>query len=335
MPSKLSNLLAVLGCLTPITGMVLLCYFLFQSSISIGVISIVVSFVITMIFIALGIRIEEKRKLKQLDFLQTFQPDVDDFHKLKSFTSCDLVTKIAIDDQHGKVYFWAADSDKGQNVTKAYVGMPYTIKSYNYADILAVKLTEDHQQIATVQRDTHFTHYLLNKLSEEKAETKNVSSPPIDKISSMDLEIIVNDNVNPRYLIRFYHSSNMRIRKDSPEYQGHYRNLQQWFTRLETIIHVTEQNLATSTVEQPVEMIEPAIQEDISQENPPNEKTKIIVDVNMKQYSLDLTEERTELNPQSIPDDPIPMQTSEKPTSYFEQLIEKNKRQLRGDYSDE
>lgn len=335
MPSKLSNLLAGLGCLTPITGIVLLCYFLFQSSISLGVISIVVSFVIAIIFIALGIRIEEKRKLKQLDFLQTFQPDVDDFHKLKSFTSYDLLTKIAIDDQHGKVYFWAADSDKGQNVTKAYVGMPYTIKSYNYSDILAVKFTEDHHQTAIVQRDTHFTHYLLNKVSEEKVESKNASGPPIDKISSMDLEIIVNNNVNPRYLIRFYHSPNMRIRKDSPEYQGHYSSLQQWFTRLETIIDETEESFATSNVEQPLEITEPADHEDLFQEDPPNEKTQIMVDVDMKQYSLDLTKDRTELNPQSIPDDPIPKQTSEKPTSYFEQLIEKNKRQLRGDYSDE
>lgn len=102
MPSKLSNLMAGLGCLTPITGIVLLCYFLFQSSISLGVISIVLSFVLTIVFIALGIRIEEKRKVKQLDFLQTFQPDVDDFHKLKSFTSYDLLTKIAIDDQRRK-----------------------------------------------------------------------------------------------------------------------------------------------------------------------------------------------------------------------------------------
>ncbi|MCG7335620.1 hypothetical protein MHZ95_10045 [Sporosarcina sp. ACRSM] len=335
MPSKLSNLMAGLGCLTPIVGIVLLCYFLFQSSISLGVISIVLSFVITILFIALGIRIEEKRKLKQLDYLQTFQPDVEDFHKLKSFTSYDLLTKIAIDDQHGKVYFWAADSDKVQNITKAYVGMPYIIKSYNYIDILAVRFTEDQHQTATVQRDTHFTHYLLNKLSKDKVESKNASGPPIDKISSMDLEIILNDNVKPRHLIRFYHEPNIRIRKDSPEYQGHYSNLQQWFTRLETIINETEESFATSNVEQPLEIIEPANHKDLSQEDPPNEKTQIMMDVDMKQYSLDLTEDRTELNPQSSPDDPIPMQAPEKPTSYFEQLIEKNKKQLRGDYSDE
>ena len=138
--------------------------------------------------------LEQKQKEKQLAFLHTFQPDEFDFQKHKSFTSYDLLTKIALDEQRKKVYIWMPDPKKVGNVKKAYARMPYTINTYNYSDILAVNLKEDYQRTDSVHRDTHYTHFLLNKLKEEDRKKSNTTKPPVDKVSSMDLEIIVDDN---------------------------------------------------------------------------------------------------------------------------------------------
>ena len=145
----------------------------------------------------------------------------------------------------------------------------------------------------------------------------------------MDLEIIVNDNVKPRHLIRFYHDPHIKIRKDSPQYQAYFSECQKWFTMLQDIIIESEKNVDSPDVERSNEMIESPIFEELLQDDSPKEKTRITMDLDTDRYALHLTEDRTEEKPQSIPDEPAPEQAVEKPTSYFEQLIEKNKRQLR------
>ena len=187
MPSKLSNLFLGLGCLSPIVGIGLLLYFLFQSSIFLGFLSVIISLLAMTILFVLTSQIEEKRKIKQAEFLQTFQPNQYDAQKYKSFTSYNLLSKIAIDEQQGKVYFWVPYSDKGENSTKAYVGMPYIIKAYNYSDIFAIKLAEDNYQTATVKRNT-FHNFPSQRLSEGEIVSSKASHPPIDKISSMTLK---------------------------------------------------------------------------------------------------------------------------------------------------
>ena len=156
MSSKLSNLFFGLGCLTPIGGIVLLFYFLIQSSISLGVTSVILSFVVTILLFVVGSQMDEKHKAKQLAFLQTFQPDQEDFQKFKSYTSYNLLSKIAIDERQGKVYLWLPDSDQGEKITKAYAGMPYIIKEYDYSNLLAIKLTEDHHETASMQKGYPF-----------------------------------------------------------------------------------------------------------------------------------------------------------------------------------
>ena len=337
MPSKLSNLFLGLGCLSPIVGIGLLLYFLFQSSIFLGFLSVIISLLAMTILFVLTSQIEEKRKIKQAEFLQTFQPNQYNAHKFKAFTSYDLLAKIAIDEQRRKVYFWFPDSAKGENSTQAYVGMPYIIKAYSYSDILAIKLLEDNHQTATVQKDTHS---LLNRLSEGEIESSKASLPPIDKISSMDLEIIVNDNVKPRHLIRFYHMPHARIRKDSPQYQAYLRECQQWFTILEAIIHESEQNVAVQEIEYPMETTEqePSIIEESLQEAPSKETTHITIDVDTERYSLRLHEESKNAeadHSQQVTDEDVADPPVKKPLSYFEQLIEKNRRQMRGDFPED
>ena len=333
MPSKLSNSFLGLGCFTPLLGITLLVYFFYQQSFLLGCIAVVASFVVSIILFVLMSLIDGKRKRKQMKFLQTFQPDRVEFQKLKSFTSYDLLEKIAIDQQQKKMYLWVPDSNKGENITKAFVGMPYVIKTYNFSDLLAIKFTENDHQMASAQKDTDYKSFLLNKIPEEETTTNHSTHPPIDKISSMDLEVIVNDNMKPKHRLRFYHEPYRKIRKDSPEYEAYYKGFQKWFNLLKTIIYETEQNIERSFV-----AIDSALTEETFSELIPKEKTQITIDIDTKQPSFSLSEvspDPSKEDSDTMKDNSKQEQAVEKPTSYFEQLVEKNRRQMRGDYTDE
>lgn len=335
MSSKLAGLFYGMGCLVPISGFVLLGYFFFHRSFMVGSIAIVVSIVAGIILLGSASFIEEKQKAKQLEFLNTFQPGQFDFHKNKSFPSYDLLAKIAIDEQRENVYLWTPDLKKQKHVTKAYAGMPYIINTYSYSDMLAVNLKEDNYQTDSVQRDTHFTQFLLNKLKQEESARSRAEKPAIDKISSLDLEIIVDDNAKSKHLIRFYHAPHLQIRKDSPEYEAHFKERQFWFTKLKGIIE--QQNDAAHPVEPPTERtIAPSIHVESPGQDAATEKTQITVEVATNRYSLNVHEENTLEDPTEIKKaDPQLEQNTEKPKSYFEQLLEKNRRQLHGNYTDD
>lgn len=335
MPSRITNLFVGIGCMTPIFGLVLLGYFFYNRSFLLGIVSLVVCFFAAIILFGVIQQIEDRRKKEQLEFLQTFQPDQFDFNKHKSFTSYDLLSKIAIDDQQKKVYLWMPVPKKGGNVTKAYAKMPYIINTYNFSDILAIYLKEDNYETASAQRDSHFTNFLLNKLNEEDVATGKAASEPVDKINSMDLEIITDDNSKPRHLIRFYHAPYTPLKKDSLEYAAHFKERQDWFAKLKFIIE--QRNDIAREVERPIETIDPPLQAETPIHEISNEKTRITVEVDTNQYSLSLhedSEHSLEENPEIKKAAP-PEQELKKPSSYFEQLLEKNRRQLRGDYNDE
>lgn len=336
MPSKITNLLSGIGCSTPIFGFVLLGYFFYNRSFMLGIGALVVFFLAGILLLGIVQQVEDKRKKTQLEFIQTFQPDQFDSNRHKSYTSYDLLSKIALDEKREKIYLWMPDLKKGVKVTKAYINMPYIIKTYNYSDVLAVNLKEDNYETASVKRDTHFTNFLLNKVKEEEAATGSPVSQPVDKITSMDLEIIVDDNTNPKHLIRFYYAPYTPLRKDTLGYAAHVKERQEWFTRLKTIIE--QPNVVAQEVERPNKTIESPIFVGTSEPVATQEKTRITMEVDMDRYSLlshvhseDNAEDNLEINKA----DPQHEQDIEKPTSYFEQLLEKNRRQLRGDYTDE
>ncbi|MCM3636674.1 hypothetical protein M3152_02995 [Sporosarcina luteola] len=336
MPSKITNLISGIGCSTPIFGIVLLGYFFYNRSFLLGIGALVVFFLVGILLFGIVHQVEDKRKKSQLEFLQTFQPDQFDANRHKSFTSYDLLSKIALDKQREKIYLWMPELKKDVKVTKAYINMPYVIKTYSYSDILAVNLKEDNYETASVQRDTHYTNFLLNKLKEEEAATGSPTSQPVDKITSMDLEIIVDDSTNPKHLIRFYHAPYTPLRKDTLEYAAHVKERQEWFTRLKTIIE--QPNVVAQEIDRPIETIESPILTGTLEPVVTQENTRITMEVDMDRYTLSShnhSEDNAEENLKINKTDPQHEQNNEKPTSYFEQLLEKNRRQLRGDYTDE
>lgn len=216
--------------------------------------------------------------------------------------------------------------------------MPYVIKTYHFSDLLAIKFIENGHQMASVQKDTHYTNFLLNKIQKKEMIINHSTHPPIDNISSMDLEIIVNDNEMPRHRLCFYHEPYRKMGKDSPEYEAFHKEFQKWFSRLKVMIYEAEQNVMEQNFEKPFVSIDSTITEEAVSNPIPMKKTKIMIDIDTRQPSLHFSKKapaRSEEILDSTEDDSKQGQTIEKPKSYFEQLVEKNKRQLRGDYTDE
>ncbi|MCG7346473.1 hypothetical protein MHZ92_20420 [Sporosarcina sp. ACRSL] len=335
MPSTLSRIFFGLGCFTPMLGLGLLFHLFSNRSFMAGIVSLVICLFVMLVGVGIGSLLEQKQKEKQLAFLHTFQPDQFDFQKQKSYTSYDLLTKIALDEQRKKLHIWMPDPKKVGITNKAYIRMPYIINTYNYSDILAVNLKEDYERTDSVHRDTDFTHFILNQLKEDDIVKSKTTKPQVDKVSSMDLELIVDDKASPSHLIRFYYAPYIYIRKDSPEYEAYNKERQEWFTKLKGIVE--QQNDTAVSIERPIETMEPPVLIEPSDEDL-TEKTQILVEVETSQYSLQLHEEiedTSEPAPEVVQVEPQQEVAAEKPLSYFEQLIEKNRRQLRGDSTDE
>ncbi len=334
MSSKKSNSVVGLGCFIPILGITLLVYFFFQHSFILGLFIGVTSIIVSLFIFGIVSQMEEKRKQQQLEFLQTFQPKQVDSKKLKSYTSYDLLTKIAVDPKQKKVYVWIPNVAQGKTIKKVFAGMSYVIKTYDFSDLLAVQYTEEGHPMASAQRDTNYTNFLLNKVREEDSETNRSARPPIDKVDSVAIDVIVNDTTESRHRIHFYHEPYRHIRKDSPKYKAFYNEAYKLFSLLEKVVHETEQNLEVS-----METASPTINEEVVVEPSPVKKTHITVELDTKQPEWQLSKEYPSLvenKTESITKEKSKEeQTVEKPTSYFEQLVEKNRRQLRGDYSDE
>lgn len=338
MSSKLSNSFAGLGCLTPFIGIALLVYYFYQRSFLIGSILLFASFFVALAFFGFMSQIEENQKKKQRKILQKFQPDRVDFQKLISYSSYDLLSKIAVDEHQKKIYVWVPDTKKRETITKAFVGMPYTIQTYDFLDLLAIQLSEDRYPIASAQRDTHYTNFLLNKIQEDETPTDQTAVRPIDKVNSMELEVIINDSVNPKHVIRFYDKPYLPLRKDSPEYVALNKEFHKWSRLLTAIIRETEQDVVDKGVKPSIGSNIPDIPEKALNEPVAEKMTRITMDLDPNRYAFHLSAESpppSEENPESRQDAPEPEQLVEKPTSYFEQLVEKNRRQLRGDYTDE
>ncbi|WP_252502151.1 hypothetical protein [Sporosarcina sp. Marseille-Q4943] len=335
MQSKVTKWFTGLGCLTPVFGFILLGYFFFNRSFLLGIVALVVSFLAGFIVFGIVSEVEDKRKVKQKEFLRTFKPAHFDSDKHKSFTSEDLLSKIAIDEQQEIVYLWTPHSKKGEIVTRAYPRMPYIINAYDYSDILAINLKFDNHQTASVQRNTHYTNFFLNKIKEEDAANSDANNQSVDRIRSMDLEIIVDDHTKPRHLIRFNPDPTTYLSKDSLEYYEYLNKRQEWFTKLQFIIE--QKSDVAQKNERPIETGAPSLCAAPTNEFPVEIKTRILIADDTKQYSLLLHEESEdtiEVSPEIEQIDTQHEQAVEKPMSYFEQLVEKNRRQLRGDSTD-
>src|SRR4051812_33333002 len=107
MQTKLSNFFLGLGCLSPIIGVTIFIYLFINQSLLSGFIYLGVLLVIMIILIVIASQMEDKRKAKQKHPLSTLQPKVENYHETQSYVSYDILSKITLDEENKRIYFWA------------------------------------------------------------------------------------------------------------------------------------------------------------------------------------------------------------------------------------
>lgn len=318
MPTKISRFLIGLGCLSPMVGIGFLVYFIFLKAALNGLYSVLSLFLLMIFFILLATKIEEKRKEKQKNFLLTFKPEVDGFQETQSFISFDLLSKIAMDANKECLYLWAPENNDAKAQKNVYYGMPYQVLTYKYSDILAVEMFENKIPISTVSRRSKSARFLLDGLEIatdtdplQMEQTKN------KELTKIELKLTVNDSIKPIHLIRFYFDPHKSLRKESIEYQSIQNDLQHWFTALHLIIKNSDKKdgFVNTSQESGLKVAE---HEQIVN------ATSQLLSVLKKVLHNKLNDE-TQFNFDSKIE-----QSKEAPSSYFDELLKKNRKQLHG-----
>ena len=338
MPTKLSNFFSVLGCLSTIIGVAIFIYLLINQSFLSGFIFLGVFLVIMIILILIVTQMEDKRKAQQKLLLSTLQPKVGNYHETKSYVAYDLLSKVALDEKNERIYFWVPENPEVQTIKDASYGMPYRIFDYPYSALLSAQIIEDSASISTLSRQSQSARILLNGL--EQTNDIQPKKPSNDEhINSMELKLILKDQVRPIHVVRFYSDINIKLNKNSPEHRKVQGEIEQWFTILRFIIKETDQkegyyHAHEDETKQPQIISESKFEKEVHVQYPIHDESKALVKAQLlsvldKVIYKKIVEYSTR---KKVVDSP---QSNEKSSTYFDDLIEKNRKQLNGNQIEE
>ena len=173
-------------------------------------------------------------------------------------------------------------------------------------------------------------------------ETTSIMKKPSnnERINAIELKLILKDRVRPIHTVRFYSDTNSSLNKSTPEYQRAKNEIDQWFTILHFIIKENDQKEGyfhpqEKEIEQPQIISKGQLKEDkIQVHYPIHDESKALVKaqllsvLNQVIYKKIVDYSTLEKND----DSPQPIENS---TSYFDELLEKNRKQLHGHPIDE
>ncbi|MBB4824357.1 hypothetical protein HNO89_001579 [Sporosarcina luteola] len=231
-----------LGCLSPIIGIIALFVLIRQDSILAAFLFFSLFFGFAVLFLYLSNRAEEKTKRKQLDYLETFQPAKQSYTESHAFVSYDLLTKIAIDEKHRRLYIWVPPLRDGKYVNKAYASMPYEILEYAYKDLLAVEVYENGIRQESFKHPGERTDERLAALGQEwkdETTTSKVSKAKKfinRKVATLEMKFVLDDEDKPVRIIRFYSNLDKRLKKQSASYIALKRKVDHWTSLLAFIM---------------------------------------------------------------------------------------------------
>ncbi|MEZ7170579.1 hypothetical protein [Sporosarcina sp. OR05] len=242
MPSAQSNWYIRFGCLAPIIGIGLLVYLLNTDAIIPGFTFFALFFGFGVLFLNLSIRAEQKVKQKQLDYLNSFKPTSPNYNESHAFVSYDLLSKIAVDEKNRRIYFWEPETSDGKPLTKAYLHMPYTVKSYTYQQLLAVELFENGTRQQTVVNEAPKTIERIEELGQSVEQIITNKSTLIRKViyrkvATLEMKVLLDDEEKPYRIVRFYSNLDKRLKRKSASYTSVKQDAEHWISLLTFVMN--------------------------------------------------------------------------------------------------
>lgn len=205
----------------------------------------------------------KRNKMELLKQLESLKPKTSSFKATQDFTSSDLLSKIAIDEQAKRISIWGPEDPE---TSKALAGMPYKTFEYEFEDILAVEMSEDGVSLGTkTSRSTKARSLLDGFLSKVDGTFIGASRPPEKTkkhVTSLDLTIIVNDSARPLHTINFYRftgeGSQAQVKKGTPAYQEKINKLRHWYMLFSLVMEEANkgsfEDLPLAEIETPPDM---------------------------------------------------------------------------------
>lgn len=242
MPSAQSNWYIRFGCLAPIIGVVVLIYLLNTDAVIPGFLFFAAFFGFGVLFLNLSIRAEQKVKQKQREYLDSFKPSATNYTESHAYVSYDLLSKIAVDEKNQRIYFWEPDTTDGKTLSRAYLHMPYTVKSYTYKQLLAIELFENGTRQQTVVNEAPRTIERIEELGQSveqiiKNKSTLIRKVIYRKVATMEMKVLIDDKEKPYRIIRFYTNLDKRLKRGSVSYSTVKQDSDHWMSLLTFVMN--------------------------------------------------------------------------------------------------
>lgn len=367
MTTKLANRLAGIGCLLPTAaGLYFITYAIFNGKGLLGFLLTIGAVVAAIILFMQVNEVEKSALKKQRKELASFKSSEIDADDLPTIISSDALTRVVIDEGKGRLYVWMAMDDVGNRLKKAKENMHYQFFNHSFKDLEAVAVVVDGN--ALLSRGYRLNPGLENFIHEDTGAVNSAitNAVPNDKVRKMTLLIQMNREKNPIYPIRLYSDPYAYVEKASSDYTKTLESVKMWYDRLNAVIGESEHKRAVAAVQKKTEpevtkpVQQPAVlgklartiepetvdKKDVRPKeqssamipsNPPQSVVVVEENDNVRE-PVEETATETPVYPSAKVEavEPV-MQTEsdrkaetgeEKELSYFEQLLEKNRKQM-------
>ena len=302
-----------------------------------------------MIFMQI-IEIERRELKKQRKVLASYKMSEIDVDNLPTIISSDALTRVVVDEKKGRLYVWLAIDDTGTPLKKARQDMHYRFFNYAFKDLQAVAVVIDGS--VYLSREYRLNAVLSNFIDEDTGSVNSAitNAIPNDKVRKMTLLIQTNHEQYPIYPIRLYSDPYAYVEKESADYVKTLESVQLWFDRLDSVISETENKRAVAAVQKPTErevakpVQQPAVLGKLAQPRELVAEQEVVEnrDVQPAEPAMNLVEKKGS----SVPEYSYTLEETEghdiyeepyreeeeigesKELSYFEQLLEKNRKQM-------
>lgn len=296
------------------------------------------------------IEIERRELKKQRKVLASYKMSVIDVDDLPTIISSDALTRVVVDEKKSRFYVWLAIDDTGVPLRKARQDMRYRFFNYAFKDLQAVAVVIDGS--VYLSSEYHLNAVLSNFIHEDTEPVNRVitNAIPYDKVRKMTLLIQTNHEQYPIYPVRLYSDPYAYVEKASSDYVKTLESVQMWFDRLDSFITEMENNRAVAAVQKPTErevskpVQQPAVLGKLARPIEPVAEKEVVenTDVQSAEPAMNPVEKKGSSVPeysytseepegQDIYEQPYREEEEiggSKELSYFEQLLEKNRKQM-------
>lgn len=217
--TKLSNFVGCLGCLFPLIAGGVFIHAIFNGSVGIAFLLLLVACGLGIILFAKAQTLEDQEVETHRKILHDLPVNGVDTSLLPTVVGADALAKVTLDGDKQQIYLWRAQSDEGELLAKPQKNMMYKTFSYPLGALESVAVVEDDNILSTTNQT-------------DKTVGKSHDNEEGVKLKKITLLLQFEDEKYPFHPIHFYNQPNLGLLKNSADYKKVIEKATEWFDRL-------------------------------------------------------------------------------------------------------